>query len=157
MPTAGAAGGYGIMVLTVDGDRITGITGLPARCSSRTLASRRVWRDDVAYDETLASRIREVIGDIDGEVTERKMFGGLAFMLNGHMFTGVVGGELMLRLGDAGAEAALRREHVREMDFTGRPMKAMVFVQSVGLDGDALGEWVTRAAAFAQSLPPKSR
>ena len=50
------------------------------------------------------------------------MFGGLAFMLNGHMFTGVVGGELMLRLGDAGAEAALRREHVREMDFTGRPM-----------------------------------
>jgi len=111
----------------------------------------------VAYDETLAARIREVIADIDGEVTERKMFGGLAFMLNGHMFTGVVGDELMLRLGDAGAEAALRREHVREMDFTGRPMKAMVFVEAVGLDGDALGEWVTSAAAFAQSLPPKSR
>jgi TfoX/Sxy family transcriptional regulator of competence genes len=53
----------------------------------------------VAYDETLAARIREVIGDIDGEVTERKIIGGLAFMLNGHMFTGVVGGELMLRLG----------------------------------------------------------
>jgi TfoX/Sxy family transcriptional regulator of competence genes len=111
----------------------------------------------VAYDETLAARIREVIGGIDGEVTERKMFGGLAFMLNGHMFTGVVGGELMLRLGDAGAAAALRREHVREMDFTGRPMKAMVFVEPAGLDGDALGEWVTNAAAFAQSLPLKSR
>jgi len=107
----------------------------------------------VAYDETLAARIREVIGDMDGEVTERKMFGGLAFMLNGHMFTGVVGDELMLRLGDAGAEAALCREHVREMDFTGRPMKAMVFVEPVGLDGDSLGEWVTSAAAFAHSHP----
>jgi hypothetical protein len=111
----------------------------------------------MAYDETLAGRIREVIGDIDGEVTERKMFGGLAFMLNGHMFTGVVGDELMLRLGDAGAGQALRREHVREMDFTGRPMKAMVFVEPAGLEGDALGEWVTSAAAFAKSLPPKSR
>lgn len=111
----------------------------------------------MAYDETLAVRIREIIGGIDGEVTERKMFGGLALMLNGHMFTGVVGDELMLRLGDAGAEAALRREHVREIDFTGRPMKAMVFVESAGLHGDALGEWVTSAVAFAQSLPPKSR
>jgi TfoX/Sxy family transcriptional regulator of competence genes len=111
----------------------------------------------MAYDETLAARIREITGGIDGEVTERKMFGGLAFMLNGHMFTGVVGDELMLRLGDAGAEAALRREHVREMDFTGRPMKAMVFIEPAALDGDALGEWVTSAAAFAQSMPPKSR
>jgi TfoX N-terminal domain len=111
----------------------------------------------VAYDETLAARIREIIGGIDGEVTERKMFGGLAFMLNGHMFTGIVGDELMLRLGDAGAEAALRREYVREMDFTGHPMRAMVFVEPAGLDGDALGEWVNSAAAFAKSLPPKSR
>jgi phytoene dehydrogenase-like protein len=111
----------------------------------------------VAYDETLAARVREAASDIGGEVTERKMFGGLAFMLNGHMFTGVVGDELMLRLGDAGAEAALRREHVREMDFTGRPMKAMVFVGPAGLEGNALSEWVTRAAAFAQSLPPKLR
>jgi TfoX/Sxy family transcriptional regulator of competence genes len=111
----------------------------------------------MAYTETLAARIREVIRGIDGEVTERKMFGGLAFMLNGHMFTGVVGDELMLRLGAAGAEAALQREHVREMDFTGRPMKAMVFVEPAGLEGDALGEWVASAAAFAQTLPPKSR
>ena len=111
----------------------------------------------MAYDKTLATRIREITADIDGEVTERKMFGGLAFMVNGHMFTGVVGDELMLRLGEAGAAAALRREHVREMAFTGRPMKAMVFVEPAGLDGDALGDWVTSAAAFAQSLPPKSR
>lgn len=111
----------------------------------------------MAYDQTLAARIREITAGIDGEVTERKMFGGLAFMLNGHMFTGIVGGDLMLRLGDAGAAAALRRDHVREMDFTGRTMKAMVFVEPAGLAGDALGEWVTSAAAFAQSLPPKSR
>jgi hypothetical protein len=77
-----SSSGYGIMVLTVDGDRITEITGMPTRCSSRTLASRRVGRDDVAYDETLAARMREVTSDIDGEVTERKMFGGLAVMLN---------------------------------------------------------------------------
>jgi hypothetical protein len=109
----------------------------------------------VAYDETLAARIREITDDIDGVVTERKMFGGLAFMLNGHMFTGVVGDELMLRLGDAGAEAALHREHVREMDFTGRPMKAMVFVEPAGLAGNALAGWVTSAVAFTQSLPPK--
>src|SRR5579862_7459877 len=100
----------------------------------------------MAYDETLAARIREVTGDIDGEVTERKMFGGLAFMLNGHMFTGVIGSELMLRLGVAGAEEALRREHVREMDFTGRPAKAMVFVDPAGLKGDELGDWVNSAA-----------
>jgi TfoX/Sxy family transcriptional regulator of competence genes len=111
----------------------------------------------MAYDETLASRIREIIGGIDGEVAERKMFGGLAFMLNGHMFTGIVGGKLMLRLGEAGAAEALRRDYVQEMDFTGRPMKAMVFIEPAGLDGDALGKWVTSAAAFAQSLPPKAR
>jgi len=109
----------------------------------------------VTYDETLAGRLREIIAGIDGEVTERKMFGGLAFMLNGHMFTGIVGDELMLRLGQGGAEAALRREHVREMDFTGRPMKAMVFIEPAGLEGHALNDWVTSAAAFALTLPPK--
>jgi len=109
----------------------------------------------LAYDETLAGRLREIVAGIDGEITERKMFGGLAFMLNGHMFTGIVGDELMLRLGEAGTEAALRREHVREMDFTGRSMKAMVFIQPVGLEGRALNDWVTSAAAFALTLPPK--
>ena len=109
----------------------------------------------MAYDQTLAKRVREIAAGVDGEITERKMFGGLAFMLNGHMFTGIVGNELMLRLGEAGAEAALRREHVREMDFTGRPMKAMVFIEPAGLEGPALDEWVTSAAAFALTLPPK--
>ena len=109
----------------------------------------------MTYNETLAERVREIAAGIDGEITERKMFGGLAFMLNGHMFTGIVGDELMLRLGEAGAETALRREHVREMDFTGRTMKAMVFIEPGGLEGPALSEWVTGAAAFALTLPPK--
>lgn len=106
------------------------------------------------YDEDLARRLREIIAGIDGEITERHMFGGLAFMLNGHMFAGIVGDELMLRLGEAGAEAALRREHVREMDFTGRVMKAMVFIEPGGSGGSALGEWIAAAAAFTRTLPP---
>ena len=109
----------------------------------------------MAYNETLADRVREIAAGIDADITERKMFGGLAFMLNGHMFTGVVGDELMLRLGEAGAEAALRGDNVREMDFTGRTMKAMVFIEPAGLEGPALNEWVTSAAAFALALPPK--
>jgi TfoX/Sxy family transcriptional regulator of competence genes len=108
----------------------------------------------MAYDEHLGDRVRAALPG-DAEVTERKMFGGLAFMLNGHMFTGIVGDELMLRLGPAGAEAALRHEHVREMDFTGRPMKAMVFIEPEGLAGNALPDWVTSAADFALTLPPK--
>ena len=105
------------------------------------------------YDAALAERVRRVVADVDGEVTERKMFGGLAFLVNGNMFVGLVGSELMVRLGEAGADAALGREHVREMDFTGRPMKTMVYVRAEGLKGAALDEWVTAAASFALGLP----
>jgi TfoX/Sxy family transcriptional regulator of competence genes len=103
----------------------------------------------MAYDDVLAERIRRVVADVDGEVTERKMFGGLAFLVNGSMFVGVVGHTLMVRLGEAGADAALRRAHVREMDFTGRPMKTMVYVEPPGFSGDALDGWVDAAASFA--------
>lgn len=109
----------------------------------------------MAYDETLADRIRAAAAVLAGDVTERKMFGGLAFMLNGHMFAGVVGKDLMLRLGEPAASHALSRPHVREMDFTGRPMKGMVFVEPDGLNEPALGHWVTEAAAFVGSLPAK--
>jgi hypothetical protein len=110
----------------------------------------------MAYDEALAGRVREIIAGIDGEVTERKMFGGLAFLLNGHMFAGVVGEDLMVRLGEVGADAALWHAHVREMDFTGRVMKTMVFVGPSGLGGSALRHWVTAAAAFTRTLPAKA-
>ena len=108
----------------------------------------------MAYDEDLAWRVRAVLPPAEA-VTERQMFGGLAFMLGGHMFCGVVRDTLMVRLGPEGADRALNQPHVRPMDFTGRPAKGMVFVEPGGLRGAALGEWVAAAAAFARALPPK--
>jgi TfoX/Sxy family transcriptional regulator of competence genes len=108
----------------------------------------------VAYDENLADRVRAVLPP-GAAVTERRMFGGLAFMLSGHMFCGVVKDSLMLRLGPEAAARALDQPHVRPMDFTGRPMKGMVFVDPAGLHGDALGQWVGSAADYARCLPPK--
>jgi TfoX/Sxy family transcriptional regulator of competence genes len=109
----------------------------------------------VAYDEDLADRVRAVLPE-GGTVTERQMFGGLAFMLGGHMFCGVVKDSLMVRLGTDVAESALDRPHVRPMDFTGRPMKGMVFVGPGGLHDPELREWVSAAAAFTSALPPKA-
>jgi hypothetical protein len=83
------------------------------------------------------------------------MFGGLAFMLGGHMFCGVVKDTLMARLGPDAVGRALDGPHVRPMDFTGRPMKGMIFVEPDGLHDDALGRWVSSAASYARSLPPK--
>lgn len=108
----------------------------------------------MAYDEDLAERIRELLGG-DADVTERKMFGGLAFMLDGYMCCGVVGSDLMLRLGIDGADGALARPHVRPMDFTGKPLAGTVYVAPAGLRGVALRRWVERASAFVRTLPPK--
>jgi hypothetical protein len=102
----------------------------------------------------LADRVRDILV-ADPGISERKMFGGIAFVLDGHMCCGVVGSDLMLRLGPDGADAALERPHVRPMDFTGRPMTSMVFVASEGLRSAALRKWVEQAAAFARTLPPK--
>jgi TfoX/Sxy family transcriptional regulator of competence genes len=110
----------------------------------------------VAFDEQLADRVRVVLGAEQG-VTERKMFGGLAFMVNGNMACGIMKDELMLRLGAEGADAARERPHVRQMDFTGRPMTGMVYVGRGGLGDAELRGWVQQAAAFARSLPPKTR
>jgi TfoX/Sxy family transcriptional regulator of competence genes len=109
----------------------------------------------MAYDEALANRVRDVFGP-DSDLSERKMFGGIAFMLRGHMCCGVVGDELMLRLGPELAAEALRKPQVRPMDFTGRPMKGMVYVAPAGLRGRALRAWVEKAAAHARSLPAKT-
>ncbi len=108
----------------------------------------------MAFDKHLADRIRQTLRAEKG-VTERKMFGGLAFMVDGHMACGVTGDALMLRLGADGAAAALQREHVRPMDFTGRPMKSMVFVDRDGLEGQQLDSWVAAAVAHSRSLPAK--
>jgi TfoX/Sxy family transcriptional regulator of competence genes len=108
----------------------------------------------VAYDEELADRVRAVLPDIEA-VTERQMFGGLAFMLGGHMFCGIVKDALMVRLGPEASDRALGQPHVRPMDFTGRPMKGMVFIDPGSLQGDALRQWVDTAAGYARGLPPK--
>lgn len=108
----------------------------------------------MAYNEDLADRVRAVLPATD-TVTERQMFGGLAFMLGGHMFCGVIKDTLMVRLGPGGADRALDQPHVRPMDFTGRPMKGMVFVEPEGLHGTALQNWVDAAAGHARGLPPK--
>jgi TfoX/Sxy family transcriptional regulator of competence genes len=80
----------------------------------------------------LAERVRAVLADVP-EVSERKMFGGVASMVSGHMACGIVGEELMLRLGDAAADSALDMPHIRPMDSTGGPMQSMVFVDPAGI------------------------
>jgi len=109
----------------------------------------------MAYSEALTDRLRAIIAAHD-DVTERNMFGGLAFMLRGNMCCGVVGDDLMLRVGPQRYEDALARPGARPMDFTGRPMKGMVFVEAGAIDTDAkLRGWLEIAVAFAGELAPK--
>jgi TfoX/Sxy family transcriptional regulator of competence genes len=111
----------------------------------------------MAFDEELASRIRDVLAP-RAELTERKMFGGIAFMIGGNMAVGVIEDDLMVRLDPADAEQALSEPHTRPMDFTGRPMKGMVFVDSAGTAGEEeLASWVDAGADFAASLPAKPK
>ncbi|MGB0871509.1 MAG: TfoX/Sxy family protein [Solirubrobacterales bacterium] len=109
----------------------------------------------MAYEEALADRVRDILIDVDG-VTERKMFGGLAFMVNGNMLCGPIGENLMVRVGPSAYEEALTIEGASEMRFTGKPMRGFVDVDGQALaDDSALKAWVERGLAFAQSLPPK--
>ena len=114
----------------------------------------------MAYDEGLAQRLREVLERHDGVVleslVEKKMFGGLAFMLQGNMCCGVSGDELMLRVGPAANEEALARPHARPMDFTGKPLKGFVYVEEEGFESDDdLSSWLDLSVRFALSLPAK--
>jgi len=109
----------------------------------------------MAYDEGLAERVRGLLEE-RGRVSEKRMFGGLAFMMNGHMTVGIVKDELMVRVGSDTYAQSLREPHVRAMDFTGRPMKGFVFVSPAGLELDSdLQRWVDRGLAHAASLPAK--
>jgi hypothetical protein len=109
----------------------------------------------MAFDPELGDRVRDTLGP-RAAFAERRMFGGLAFMVGGHMACGVIGDDLVLRLGPDGAEGALVRPGVRPMDFTGRPMKGYVYVAPNGIGDDRrLGEWLDRALAFVATLPAK--
>ncbi|MCW8125674.1 TfoX/Sxy family protein [Microbulbifer halophilus] len=107
----------------------------------------------MAYNENLAEKVRELLQESDG-LSEKKMFGGLAFMLNGNMACGVVGEELMVRVGPDGYQEALAERYTRPMDYTGRPLKGMVYVEEDAVAAD-LDNWVNRGAEFASTLPPK--
>ena len=109
----------------------------------------------MAYDEGLAQRIRDTLVDQDGLV-EKKMFGGVAFMVHGNMACGVVKEDMMVRVGHDTFDEAVGQAHARPMDFTGKPSRSMVYVDVVGLDEeDDLARWVQRGVDFALSLPPK--
>ncbi len=110
----------------------------------------------MAYDETLAQRVRAALASRDG-IVEKKMFGGVAFMIGGHMSCGVVNETLMVRVDPEREEALLQEPGARPMNFTGRPMRGFLFVEGVGLAGAALRRWVKRAADFAEIRPPKAR
>jgi TfoX/Sxy family transcriptional regulator of competence genes len=112
------------------------------------------------YDAALVDRVRRAVGP-RRDVTERKMFGGVAFLLDGKMFVGVASDDLMVRVGPDGHAAALTRPHVRPMDFTGRPMKGYVFVGPAGCRTTrALSPWIERSLAFVATVvkqPVKKR
>ncbi len=109
----------------------------------------------MAYDEGLQARIDELT---DGEagLTSKRMFGGLCYLVNGNMAFGIVGDEIMVRVGKEVYDTCLALPHAREMDFTGRALKGMVYVDPVGIAEDSdLSEWLSRGLKFAGSLPPK--
>jgi hypothetical protein len=107
----------------------------------------------MAYDEILAARVRDALTG-RARLTEREMFGGIAFMLDGHMCCGLVGAELMVRVGPEGYEEELSRPHVRPRDFTGRPFTGYVHVAPAGLRTTrALQAWVERSAKYVLALP----
>ena len=110
----------------------------------------------MAYDEELADRLRELLADVDG-VSERKMFGGLGFMVHGHMAVAASGqGGLLARSDPAASDAALDDPHAEPMVMRGRAMDGWIRVGSEGIATDeALWAWVERALAYVQTLPPK--
>ena len=109
----------------------------------------------MAYDEGLAERIRSIL---DGEpgITEKKMFGGIAFLHHGHMFIGTAKGDLMVRVGPELHPQVLKQPHARPMDFTGKPMLGYVFVSPNGITKDIdLARWVHLSLTFVSTLPAK--
>ena len=109
----------------------------------------------MAYDEALADRVRDHLGS-NPEIAEKKMFGGLAFMLSGNMAVGINQDELMVRVGPDGYDKVIGKPGVRDFDLTGKPMKGWILVASEQLAEDnQLGDWIEVGLDFAGSLPPK--
>ena len=109
----------------------------------------------MAYDEGLAQRVGEVLAS-RAEIDEKRMFGGVGYLLNGNMACGVYGDRLIVRVGPEAYASALSRPHTREFDLTGRPMKGWVTVGPEGYESaEQLETWIEQGLEFALSLPPK--
>ncbi|HZI21031.1 MAG TPA: TfoX/Sxy family protein [Gemmatimonadales bacterium] len=113
----------------------------------------------MAFDEKLATRVRKRLGKRSG-LSEKQMFGGIAFLLNGNMCVGVHGDELIVRLAPEDTADALAQANTHAFDLMGRPMKSpmkgWILVKPKGLATDAaLGKWVGIGTKYAASLPPK--
>ena len=112
----------------------------------------------MAYDEYLADRIRLILKDKHVSYAEKKMMGGLAFMVNDKMCVGITSNNLMARINPELYEEALKRDGCRPMDFTGRPMKGWVFVSPEGIDTDEeLAGWIQLALDFNPNAKPSKR
>jgi hypothetical protein len=111
----------------------------------------------MAYDEKLAERVRRVLRD-RVDVAEKRMFGGLCFMVNGRMCCGLTKTDLMVRVGPEKYQDALAEPHARAMDFTGKPLAGMVYVAPEGVRSKAaLARWIGRGIEFVINVPPKER
>ena len=109
----------------------------------------------MAYSQLLAGRVRDAVGS-DRRIEEKKMFGGVCFLLNGNMLVGVWKDWLIVRLGPAAGAEALREPFVKEFDVTGKPMRGWVMVEPEGLErDDQLQGWIDRAMQFVKTLPAK--
>ena len=124
------------------------------RADGRLLAWPGSTIQDMAFDELLADRVRTCLQRVAG-VSEKKMFGGLAFMTGGHLTAGVYGDGLIARIGAQDMAAATAEPGVRPFDMTGRPMRGIVVIDSAVLDDKALDRWIGQARSYVAGLPPK--
>jgi hypothetical protein len=124
------------------------------RAYGRLLAWPSSTIQDMAFDELLADRVRTCLRQVAG-VSEKKMFGGLAFMTGGHLTVGVYGDGLIARIGAQDMDAATAGAGVRPFDMTGRPMRGIVVIDSAVLDDNTLGCWIGQARSYVAGLPPK--
>ncbi len=109
----------------------------------------------MAFSTILAERIRHTLARKRG-ITEKRMFGGVGFLLNGNMLVGVWKDSLVVRLGPEVSVAALEQSHVRPFDITGKPMRGWALVEPEGLELDSqLAEWIDQTLQFVRTLPPK--
>jgi TfoX/Sxy family transcriptional regulator of competence genes len=108
----------------------------------------------MAYDDELAQRIRDRMTAV-AAVSEKKMFGGLAFITAGNMTVGVRGDDLIARIDPEAMDDALAEPGVRPFDMTGRPMRGWILVASDGLSDDDLERWIDQACRYAATLPPR--